>query len=101
MHRLLVTYPKPADPKAFLDYYTGHHLPLARQLPGLLGSRFMQPQALGPGEPAYFLVFEADFASEGALMAALQSPLGAKVAADVPNYSPAGATLVHYDVPAA
>ncbi|RYF42084.1 MAG: EthD family reductase [Comamonadaceae bacterium] len=99
MHRLLVTYPRPADPQRFLDYYTSRHVPLARTLPGLLACRYMQPQALGPGEAAHFLVFEADFESEAAMFAALGSPTGAQVAADVPNYSPGGATLMHYDVP--
>lgn len=101
MHRLLVTYPKPADPARFLDYYASRHVPLARTLPGLLASRYMRPQALGPGEAQHFLVFEADFADEGAMFAALGSPIGAQVAADVPNYSPGGASLMHYDVPAA
>lgn len=95
MHRLIVTYPKPADAAHFLDYYVARHLPLARQLPGLLGCRYARLQALGPGEPPYFLVFEADFASEQAMFAALGSPIGAQVAADVPNYSPAGAALAH------
>ncbi len=97
MHRLLVTYPVPVEPKRFMDYYAGHHVPLARTLPGLLGCRWMQPAALGPG--AHFVLFEADFASEAAMFAALGSPIGARVAADVPNYSPAGAALMHYEVP--
>lgn len=99
MHRLLVTYPAPAEPARFMDYYVSRHVPLARQLPGLLDCRWMQPKALGPGEPASFLIFEADFASEASMLQALGSPLGAQVAADVPNYSPAGATLMHYAVP--
>lgn len=99
MHRLLVTYPKPADPARFMDYYVGHHVPLVRALPGLLGCRWMQPKALGPGDAPYFLIFEADFADEDAMGAALTSPVGAQVAADVPNYCPAGATLMHYAVP--
>jgi uncharacterized protein (TIGR02118 family) len=100
MHRLQVTYPVPADAARFMDYYVGHHVPLARQLPGLLDCRWMHPKALGPGAPATFLIFEADFASEASMLQALGSPIGAQVAADVPNYSPAGATLMHYDVPA-
>ena len=99
MHRLLVAYPRPADPARFLDYYVSRHVPLARGLPGLIDCRWMQPQPLGPGEAAHFLLFEADFASESAMLAALGSPVGAQVAADVPNYSPAGATLMHYAVP--
>lgn len=98
MHRLLVTYPTPADPAKFMDYYVGQHLRLARQLPNLLGCRYGQPQHLGPGEPPHFLLFEADFASEAAMFEALGSDIGKKVAADVPNYSPAGATLMHYRV---
>ncbi|MFG5408804.1 hypothetical protein ABXN37_12795 [Piscinibacter sakaiensis] len=42
----------------------------------------------------------ADFASAEALFAALGSPAGEAVAADVPRYSPGGATLLHYEVPA-
>lgn len=100
MHRLLVTYPRPADPAHFLDHYVGRHLPLARTLPGLLACRWMQPQALGPGEAAAFVLFEADFATEAAMVEALGSAIGQAVAADVPHYSPAGATLVHFEVPA-
>lgn len=100
MHRLLVTYPTPADPQRFLDYYVGRHLPLARSLPHLLGCRWMQPKALGPGAAPHFLLFEADFASEASMLQALGSPIGAQLAADVPNYSPGGATLMHFDVPA-
>jgi uncharacterized protein (TIGR02118 family) len=100
MHRLLVTYPRPADPAAFLDYYAGRHVPLARTLPGLLACRWAQPQALGPADGVPFVLFEADFASEGAMFEALGSDIGRAVAADVPRYSPAGATLVHYEVAA-
>lgn len=100
MHRLLVSYPHPADPVAFLDHYVNRHVPLARTLPNLLGSRWVQPQALGPAEGAPFLLFEADFASETAMFEALGSEAGRAVAADVPNYSPDGATLVHFEVPA-
>lgn len=101
MHRLLVSYPTPVDAAHFMDYYVGTHVPLARTLPGLLGCRWMQPKPLGKDAAAPFLLFEGDFASEAAMFEALGSPIGAKVAADVPNYSPAGASLVHYAVPEA
>jgi uncharacterized protein (TIGR02118 family) len=99
MHRLLVRYPKPSDPDRFLDHYVKRHVPLARSLPGLIDCRYVLPKALGPDDGATFLLFEADFADEAAMFEALGSPVGSEVAADVPNYSPAGATLVHYDVP--
>lgn len=100
MHRLLVAYPKPADPAAFMDYYVGKHLPLARRLPGLIACRHVLPKAMGPEEPAHYLLFEADFGSEAAMMEALDSGIGAQVAADVPNYSPGGAALMHFELPA-
>lgn len=94
MYKLLVLYPYPDDPQAFLDYYRQHHLPLVKQLPGLLASRFGQPQAFGAKPAPYFLIFEAEFADEQTLAAALSSPQGKAVGADVANYSPKGATML-------
>jgi uncharacterized protein (TIGR02118 family) len=100
VHRLLVIYPKPADPAHFLDHYASRHVPLARTLPSLLACRWVQPQVLGPGEGTPFVLFEADFASEAAMLQTLGSPVGRELAGDVTRYSPAGATLMHFEVPA-
>lgn len=97
MHCLTVTYPAPDDPEAFKDYYVNRHVPLARTLPGLLSCSFAFPEQLGPAE-APFCLFQAFFADGAAMGAALQSEIGAQVAADVPHYSPKGAALCHYDV---
>lgn len=95
MHCLTVTYPAPKDAARFKAYYEGTHVPLARQLPGLKSCTFGYPEPLGPG-PAPFCVFQAWFEDGAAMLAALQSETGQKVAADVPNYSPEGATLFHF-----
>lgn len=95
MHCLTVTYPAPKDPNRFKAYYEATHVPLARQLPGLKSCAFAYPEALGPG-PAPFCIFQAWFADAAAMVAALQSDVGQKVAADVPNYSPDGATIFHF-----
>lgn len=99
MHAMVVLYPQPEDPQAFRDYYVSTHVPLAAQLPGLLSYRYGFPQPLGPaaGE-THFCFFEGVFESAGAMGAALKSPIGRQVAADVPNYSPKGATMMHYEV---
>ena len=97
MNCLTVTYPAPSDPGRFKSYYEGVHLPLARQLPGLKSLTFAYPAQLGPAGAPY-CIFQGFFADEAAMIAALQSEIGAKVAADVPNYSPAGATLFHFQV---
>jgi len=97
MHCLTVTYPAPKDAAHFRAYYEGKHVPLAKQLPGLKSCSFGYPESLGTG-PAPFCIFLAWFDDGAAMLAALQSEIGQKVAADVPNYSPSGATLFHFPV---
>ena len=40
MHKLVVLYPKPADPDHFREYYVTNHLPLVTRMPGLLAWRY-------------------------------------------------------------
>jgi uncharacterized protein (TIGR02118 family) len=96
MHCLTVIYPRPDDPQHFKAYYAETHVPLARLLPELKSCSFAYPAALGSPDGAPFCIFQAWFDSAEAMGRALQSQIGAKVAADVPNYSPKGATLFHY-----
>ena len=100
MHRLLVLYPAPTDPQAFREYYEGHHVGLAAQLPGLRGLRWGFDLVAPGGDSPYFCAFEADFDDAAALDAALASPEGEATAADVPNYATGGAVLLRYDVQA-
>lgn len=95
MHSLIVLYPRPDDPAAFKAYYRTKHIPLAAKLPGLRGYSYGYPEALGPGEPAHFCIFVGRFDSLNSMLAALNSAHGKKVAADVQNYSPKGAVLMH------
>ena len=95
MHKLLVLYPKPADVAAFMTYYVERHLPLALDLPGLRSNRYYRPEMLSPGD-SVFLIWEGVFDSTEAMFLALKSEAGKKVARDVPNYSPAGATMLHF-----
>ena len=97
MHCLTVIYPQPDDPAAFRDYYLKTHLPMARKLPGLARATYAFPEAMGRGD-APFCIFQAYFADAAAMGAALSSEQGAKVAADVPNYSPKGVTLCNFAV---
>lgn len=97
MHCLTVLYPTPDDPLAFRAYYVDKHVPLAATLPGLVRHHYAFTQPLGPGE-APFCIFQAFFPDAAAMDAALGSDIGRKVAADVPNYSPKGATLCHFKI---
>lgn len=100
MHKLVVLYPEPADRSAFIDYYESTHLPLAASLPGLTAWRYSTEIAPGAdgSNAAYFAVFEAEFPDVGAFRAAMSSPEGLAVAADVPNYATGGAVVIDYSV---
>jgi uncharacterized protein (TIGR02118 family) len=95
MHSLIVLYPWPDDPAAFKEYYRKKHVPLAAKLAGLRSYSYGFPEPLGPGRAEHFCIFRAQFDSAETMLAALNSEQGKKVAADVPNYSPKGATLMH------
>ncbi|SEF38186.1 conserved hypothetical protein [Amycolatopsis pretoriensis] len=96
MHRLTVLYPPPADEAHFREYYVRTHLPLAEKLPGLVASQYSFDVVSLGGESKYFAVFHADFESAEAMAAALGSPEGKAVSADVPNYASGGVELIHY-----
>ena len=97
MHKVLVLYPPPKDPAHFKRYYEETHLPLAAQLPGLVSSRHtFSVEGVGGASP-YFCIWEGEFSDAASMGAAMQSPIGQKVAADVPNYATGGATVLHFD----
>lgn len=98
MHKLVVLYPKPADPDHFRDYYVTNHLPLVKNWPGPLAWRYSFDVAATTGEAPYFAVFEADYADAAAMAAALTSPQGRRAAADVANYATGGAVIIDYPV---
>lgn len=87
MVKLTVLYTEPADPERFRRYYEGTHLPLAAKLPGMLAHRHSFAITSPGGAGPYFCVFEAEFDDHAALDAAMGSPEGQAVAADVPNYA--------------
>src|SRR5689334_17044228 len=101
MHRLLVLYPPPSDPDHFRSYYEDTHLPLVAKLPGLRAYRHSFDVAAPGGESPYFCVFEADFDDAAAYSAAMESPEGQAVLADVPNYATRGVVSLNYELRAA
>ena len=98
MHRLLVLYPPPSDRDHFRSHYEGTHLPLVAKLPGLRGYRYGIDVAVAEGESPYYCVFEADFDDAAAYSAAMETPAGQAVRADVPNYATGGAVVLTYEL---
>jgi uncharacterized protein (TIGR02118 family) len=87
MVRFLVLYDTPDDPAAFDKHYNEIHIPLARQLPGLL--RYTVSRNVTPGRGTqYYLVAELDWESMEAMQAAFASEIGRQTGADVPKFAP-------------
>ncbi len=98
MVRLLVLYNTPEDPEAFDRYYTENHIPLAKQLPGLIRYTVSRNAATLGGDAKYHLVAELDWESVEAMQAAFGSEIGRQTTADVPKFATGGASLLAYEV---
>jgi uncharacterized protein (TIGR02118 family) len=92
--KLMVLYGNPDETSAFDAYYAGTHVPLVEKIPHL--TRFEHGESLGAadgGEAPYYYVAELAFADAATLQAALASPEGQAVAADVANFASGGVTM--------
>jgi uncharacterized protein (TIGR02118 family) len=98
MHKLVVLYLHPTDQDAFRVYYRDHHLPLFAKMPGLKAMRYSFQLGSAGDQAPYFAIFEADFADAAALAAAMASPEGQAVVADVGNYATGGAIVIDYPI---
>jgi uncharacterized protein (TIGR02118 family) len=86
--KLVVLYGHPPKPEDFEKYYLDTHMPLVR---AIKGARRMEaakclPQADGSA-PAFYRVFEIWFDSPEHMSAVMGTPEGAKVRADLPNFT--------------
>jgi uncharacterized protein (TIGR02118 family) len=98
MHKLVVLYQPPADREMFRSYYESTHLSLAAKLPGMRAYRYAFDLAAPEGDSPYWCIFEADFDDVAAMGAAMGSPEGQEVAADVANYVDQPPVMLHYEV---
>ncbi len=80
---------------AFDKYYNEIHIPLAKQLPGLV--RYTISRNLA-ANAQYYLVAELDWADMASAQAALRSPVGAACAADVAKFATTGAPSLLFEV---
>ncbi|MBW0089154.1 EthD family reductase [Pseudonocardia sp. KRD-184] len=94
MIKLTVLYDTPADVEAFDAHYLGTHVPLAQAVPGIEKvevTRFLP----GPdgSAPRFHIMAELYFADADAMGAALATPEGKELGADVANLG--GTTATH------
>jgi uncharacterized protein (TIGR02118 family) len=95
MVRLLVLYNPPEDAAAFDKHYNEIHIPLAKQLPGLIRYTISRNLAVNA---QYYLIAELDWADMASAQAALGSPEGAASAADVAEFATTGASTLLFEV---
>lgn len=93
MIKLTVLYDTPADVEAFDAHYLGTHVPLANAVPGIEKvevTRFLP----GPdgSAPRFHIMAELYFADADAMAAALATPEGKELGADVANLGGTPAT---------
>ena len=98
MFKLVVMYPWPDDPERFKKHYLERRLPLCRAIPGALWVHYAFEPATVQGTNKWFCIYEAEYADESALKAALATSEAQRAAADVPNYSPEPPTALVYRV---
>jgi len=88
MVKLTALYKSPeevSDKEAFLDKYYNEHLPLAKQMPGLVKAEVYDVKSLGANK--YFLCAELYFNSEDELNAAMGSPEGKAAAKNLMSFA--------------
>jgi len=76
MHKFVVLYYRVDDETTLEEFFSGTHLPLLEQLPGLLGREVSRVIGQPFGQSRFHLVVEAYFQDPAAMMAALASEPG-------------------------
>jgi uncharacterized protein (TIGR02118 family) len=74
MTRLVALYRRPPDLERFLRHYRAVHLPLIRQVPGLLDVRVQRVDQVLMGDGDYVLAATLTFADRASFDAAMASP---------------------------
>jgi uncharacterized protein (TIGR02118 family) len=92
--KLMVLYTQPDDPSAFDRHYFETHLPLVRQIPGLLRAetgRFVG--APDGGAQSYYRAAELYFPDQAAMDEGFASGPGKATAADYQQLAPPGSRM--------
>jgi uncharacterized protein (TIGR02118 family) len=77
--KFVTVYRRVDDEEALEGFFSGTHLPLAEQLPGLLKSEVSRVTGKPGGESRFHLMYELYFASQPSFYQALASEAGQKL----------------------
>jgi uncharacterized protein (TIGR02118 family) len=100
MIKLTVLYGFPADPEAFEEYHADTYSPLVEKMAGTDRWETARVMDTMEGIPTYHRIDEFWFENYDRLDAALGSPEGQAVVADIPNFATGGATIIISEVQA-
>ena len=83
MAKFVALYSRPDDIEGFEEHYRTTHLPIAQSWPGVTRFSVTRFSATPRGtEPAFHLMFEAEWATDEEMAAALRSEAGMAAARD-------------------
>ena len=83
MAKFVALYEKPEDVEGFDEHYRNTHLPIAESWPGVTSTRTTRFSSTPRGgEPPFYLMFEAEWATDEEMAAALRSDAGMAAAKD-------------------
>ena len=92
--KLVILYTRPDDADTFDAHYTGTHMPLVDQIPGLQRTETGKVgAAIDGGEKTYYRITELYFADQAALQAGFGSEEGKATAADYQKIAPPGSRM--------
>lgn len=89
-------YRRVDDEMALETFFSGTHLPLAEQLPGLVKSEVSRVRGKPGGESRFHLVYELYFESQADYLQAVVSETGAALAQALAQWAEAGVITWYY-----
>ena len=95
MYRVSVLYGTPTDPAEFDRYYEQVHLPIAKQMRGLVRWTLTKPDRQQGELEDVYLIADLYAETKEQLDAILASPEGQAAAEDVAKFATGGATFVY------
>jgi uncharacterized protein (TIGR02118 family) len=95
MHKVTVLYHHPEDVDAFEEYFLGHHLPLAKNMPGVSKIEHTKFVATpGGDEPEFHRMAELYFSSEAQMIETMGAPEGQATIDDLVNFATNGVKVL-------
>jgi uncharacterized protein (TIGR02118 family) len=98
MVKMIALFKRPTDVEGFMAHYEDVHLPLIRQMPGLLKLELHKMYDARGGEPDPFLMAEMYFESREAMLESMKSSAGRAGGKDLQSFAGDNVQIMLADV---